>query len=36
MFNTLFEVEQEELYTRDDSNLDQSKLNELEDMAENV
>jgi hypothetical protein len=36
MFSNLFEVEQEELYTRDDSNLDQSKLNELEGIAENV
>jgi hypothetical protein len=36
MFSNLFEIEQEELYTRDDSDLDQSKLNELEGLAEDV
>jgi hypothetical protein len=34
MFNTLFEMDDSDLYHRDDSGLDESKLDELE--ADNV
>lgn len=36
MFNSLFEVDEQQSYSRDDSDLDESKLNALEAMTENV